>query len=31
MQLEFEIDDNKKYKVKSIWDNTVYTKKSITS
>ena len=27
MQLEFEADNNKEYKVDSIWDSAVYAKK----
>ena len=26
MQLEFEVDDNKEYKVEGIWNSAVYTK-----
>ena len=31
MQLEFEIGDNKEYKVNGIWNNAVYAKKSTIS
>ena len=29
-QLKFKAGNNKKYKIDDIWDNAVYTRKSIT-
>ena len=29
MQLKFEANNDKEYKIENIWDNMVYTKKSV--